>query len=104
ALVDAVPLAGTSQNLITPVGQEKPFITTDATVSPGYFQLLRIAIVRGRSFVESDLRVGDAAIISESAARRFWRDQDPLGKRFRIERVPVDFNVVGVAKDVHAAD
>jgi hypothetical protein len=59
--------------------------------------------VQGRAFDETDLREGvSSAIVSESAARRFWPDQSAVGRTFRFEQEPLTFVVVGVAKDVRA--
>ncbi len=71
-----------------------------------YFQNLRIPILRGRSFTPED-RAGSkrVAILNETAARRFFPDEDPLGKRIKLveyEATPGEewAEVVGVAGDV----
>jgi predicted permease len=51
-------------------------------ISPGYFEVFRIPLLRGRRFAESD--TADAlpvAIINESAVQKFWPDQDPIGQQ-----------------------
>ncbi len=55
------------------------------TVSPGYFEVFRIAVVRGRTFTERDDH-GSApvVIVNESMARRFWPKGDPLQDRILI--------------------
>ena len=53
--------------------------------TPGYFETMRIRLVRGRLFNDRD--VADAprvAIVSESTARRLWPGQDAIGKRVRM--------------------
>jgi predicted permease len=70
-------------------------------VDPGYFETLRIPILRGRGFTDADgpatPRVG---IINETMAKQFWPSQDPLGKRFRLESVSgPHITVIGVARD-----
>jgi predicted permease len=104
-LVDPVPLGGgRHQNMIIPTGQEAPILSTNATVSPGYFQLLGIPIVQGREFGEEDAREGTyTAIISESAARRVWPNENAVGKTFRLNELPTPFTVAGVVKDVQAS-
>jgi predicted permease len=66
-----------------------------------FFSTLDIPIVRGRDFTEADLaRVPDAAIISETMAKRFWPDADALGQRFSVEGPEGPYvQVVGVVKD-----
>jgi putative ABC transport system permease protein len=55
------------------------------TVSPGYFEVFRIHVVRGRSFTERDNHAGPpVVIINESMARRFWPKGDPLQDRILI--------------------
>jgi len=51
------------------------------------FRTLGVPILRGRGFAHSD-REGapGVVVISEGAARRFWRGENPLGKRMRLPR------------------
>jgi predicted permease len=54
-------------------------------VSPGYFELLRIPLARGRGFAESDGPGAPAvAVVSQGAADALWPGEDPLGKRLRV--------------------
>ncbi|MBV8905787.1 MAG: ABC transporter permease, partial [Acidobacteriia bacterium] len=55
------------------------------TVSPGFFEVFHIHLIRGRSFTERDNHAGaPVAIINESMARRFWPKGDPLQDRILI--------------------
>jgi len=56
-------------------------------VSPGYFGVLDIDLVRGRGFTESE-RSDDAAVavVSESVARQLWPGTDGIGQVVRLER------------------
>jgi putative ABC transport system permease protein len=55
------------------------------TVSPGYFEVFRIPVVRGRSFTERDGHGGaPVVIINESMAKKFWPKSDPLADRILI--------------------
>jgi putative ABC transport system permease protein len=55
-----------------------------SAVSPDYFRALGTPLVRGRFFADSDgLDAQRVALVDEAAARRFWPDQDPLGRRFK---------------------
>jgi putative ABC transport system permease protein len=51
------------------------------SVGPDYFKTLRVPLLKGRTFTERD-RAGAklVAIINQSAARKFWPDEDPIGK------------------------
>jgi predicted permease len=69
-------------------------------VSPDYFRTMRIPILRGRAF--SELDNADArqrvAIVSETLARRFWPEGEPIGARIRLGGDLLE--IVGVAGDV----
>ena len=66
-----------------------------------YFSTMRVSMVSGRRFTENDTEESPkVAIVNETLARRFWPNQDPLGKRFSIKAAGGPFiQVVGVAKN-----
>jgi predicted permease len=72
------------------------------TVSPGYFDTLRLPILRGRGFTTEDGSDTSApvAIVNETLAGRLWPGEDPIGRRFSL---PDDNSamrqVVGVVRD-----
>jgi putative ABC transport system permease protein len=54
-------------------------------VSPGYFEALRIPLLRGRYFVRNDTDKSDrVVIVNEAFARKYWPNQDPIGQRMLI--------------------
>jgi predicted permease len=54
-------------------------------VSPEYFHLLGMPLLRGRLFSDQDLEdTPQVAVINQAAARIYWPNQDPLGKRVRL--------------------
>jgi predicted permease len=56
-----------------------------STVSPEYFNLLGMTLLRGRLFNDQDIETApDVAIINQAAARTFWPNEDPVGKRVRL--------------------
>ncbi|HEY1306312.1 MAG TPA: ADOP family duplicated permease [Vicinamibacterales bacterium] len=76
--------------------------TSIVAVSPEFFRVFRIPVRRGRLLTDQDLNDKQIfAVINESAARRYWRDQNPVGARGRFggpQGAPLE--VVGVVGDV----
>jgi len=57
------------------------------TVSPGYFEIFKIPVKQGRSFVERDDSHGQpVVVINEAMAKQFWPKSSPLGERLVIGR------------------
>jgi putative ABC transport system permease protein len=73
-------------------------------ISPTYFRVMGIRLLRGHDFSASDNAQSPAvAIVSQSAARRLWPGEDPIGKRLSEEDNPGPkdwVTVVGVVEDV----
>jgi len=81
------------------------------TVSPGYFEVFRIPIKRGRSFSERDDKLAPpVVVINEAFAREFFKDGDPLNERLLIGQsggagmrefaTEPPRQIVGVASDI----
>jgi putative ABC transport system permease protein len=74
--------------------------------SSGYFEALRIPLLRGRLFDSSDLPNGtNAAVISQSVAQKYWPNEDPIGQTIQFGNMDGDLrllHVVGVVGDVRA--
>lgn len=70
-------------------------------VSPGYFHLLGITLLRGRIFSDQDLETTvPVAMINEAAARTFWPNEDPVGKHLKLNSASKDWiTVIGVVSD-----
>jgi putative ABC transport system permease protein len=71
-------------------------------ISPGYARAMHIPILRGRDLNDADVagRPG-AVLISDALARRFWPNEDPLGKRLTLTFFPdIVREVVGIVGDV----
>ncbi len=79
--------------------------TLTSVVSPGYFQAVRIPLLRGRDFTATDSKAAPrVVIVNEAAAAVLWPGQDPIGKRltFAGEGIPVE--VVGVTRNANYMD
>jgi predicted permease len=78
-------------------------------VTPGYFEAMRIRLVRGRLFTSRDTSTSPGVVIvSETTAHRLWPDRDALGQRLRDNTYRADPSrsqgewqtVIGVVEDV----
>jgi putative ABC transport system permease protein len=68
----------------TPPDTPNPYYTDFRSVTPGYFKTIGMQLIKGRDFTPRDeLRSTQVAIINETLARRYFPNQDPLGKRIR---------------------
>lgn len=97
----------TVEGVPSPERAEKTAITA-RTVSPGYFETLRIPLVRGRPFRDSEgSGTPRVAIVNEAMANLYWPGQDPIGKRFVYGSIADEpdireiswMTIVGVARD-----
>jgi predicted permease len=70
-------------------------------VTAGYFGVVGTPIIRGRGISEQDIAGSrNVAVVNEAFARKFFRNEDPLGKRFEmVASYPLTVEVVGVVKD-----
>lgn len=65
-------------------------------VAPGYFQTMQIPLIAGRAFTESDTDKSQlVTIVNEAFAKRYWPNQDAIGKR--LKATGKSFTVVGIA-------
>jgi len=104
-----LPLNGSWIHLFTPEGYRPPpgagFNKCNHSVILGnYLQTLGVPLLRGRTFTEQD-KAGSThvVLVSESLARRYWPNQDPIGKRLKWGPPPSEdpwLTVVGVVGDV----
>jgi len=112
ALTDALPGSGEPPDHGFSIPEDQPLVpgrSLDAdvvNVDPGYFQTMQIPLIKGR-FFEPNERLGQSqfAIVSQSFARKFLPNADPIGKHINDDNfsVPHDFEIVGVVGDVRGA-
>jgi len=70
------------------------------SVGPDYFRTMRIPLKDGRSLAAQDGPGAPAvAVISEGLARRYFPDENPLGKKLALKISPEPVTIVGVAAD-----
>src|SRR5437762_3579752 len=72
-------------------------------ITPDYFCAMGIRLLRGRTFTWADSEGSlPVAIISESAVRQYWPNEDAMGKRVKLEdgSAPVWRQVIGIVGDV----
>lgn len=108
--------AGTTLNLFTPGGgfttnltvEDAPrpdgsaYPTQFRRVSPGYLETMRIRLVRGRTFQDTDTDTRPpVAVVSEALARQYWPNADPIGRRIKRGAATSPWlEIVGVVADV----
>ncbi len=98
---NAIFYAAEGQSRVTAQNRPRAYVHR---VSPSFFQTLRIRLVAGRTFTEEELQgTGNAVIVSENVAKRFWPGQDPIGKRIKqgaAEDPEPWMNIVGVVNEM----
>ena len=107
-VIDALPLTG--RGSIQPIAIEgrpaqqmadQPEVAV-RVISPGYFRALHIPLLRGRDVNDADTAGRpDAVVISESMAKRFWPNDNPIGKHLTMTFFPDGpREIVGIVGDV----
>ena len=75
-------------------------MSNERFVSPGYFSALGVPLVQGRLFDARDVKgAQEAVIVNENLAKRFWPDENPIGKRLQRGGKEPWRTVVGVVRD-----
>src|SRR5262245_32452924 len=105
--IDSLPMTGGSTQPIAVEGQpvlamaDQPEVSV-RLVSGGYFGTMRIPVLNGRDFSQSDNQTAPkVVVVSESFAKRFWPNENPIGKRMTLTFFPAAVRqVVGVVGDV----
>lgn len=103
------PMSGDSWNEgIRIKGRPEPPAKEDtsagwARVVPGFFDTIGAKIVLGRPLNEDDtLNTPNVAVVNEAFVRRFFKDQNPIGQHFGIDRLKYasTYEIVGVARNI----
>ena len=108
AQASKIPLSpGRHQTMFRMPGSDQWHEVNVNTVSPSYFSLIAIPIIRGRTFTAAELDdPSRAVIITEATARQYWPGDDPIGRTLVMsqgENREVTLEIVGVAKDAQVS-
>jgi predicted permease len=71
--------------------------TSVRTVTPGYFEMMHIPVVAGRSFAHDEPPGDGLVVVNDAFARAFFDERDPVGQRLRTNpRSETWMTVIGV--------
>ncbi|MBV9406467.1 MAG: ABC transporter permease, partial [Acidobacteriaceae bacterium] len=107
AIGSTVPFAGDDptasfgiEGRILPPG-DPGFHGSIRAVSPDYFKTLRISLLQGRTFTDGDRKDAQpVAIIDDNLARRYWPNENPIGKRLKHNSQDPWATIVGIVGHV----
>jgi predicted permease len=104
-IADAPPLIPAFLRTIFPEGQDEASgyrgtLTTVNDIAPNFLETLRIPVVGGREFTDSDRDTTKlVAIANEAMAKHFWPNENVVGKRFHFFGDPALREIVGVVRN-----
>ena len=111
ALVNTLPLGGRVAKRSLNVENHTPSPGQDLSplfwlnmITADYFRVMGIPILAGRTFIDADVSGEAVAIIPAETARRFWPNQNAVGKHIQLLDDKAWRTIVGVAGDVRAYD
>jgi predicted permease len=97
------PLGGGFARTVFPEGQDETTgyrgtLTLTDSVTPNYFDTLRIPILEGHGFTDADRKeTRQVAVVSTAMAKHFWPNESAVGKRFHFFGDPGLREIVGVS-------
>jgi putative ABC transport system permease protein len=111
AVVNTLPLGGRVakrslevENYTPAAGQDLSPLFWLHVVTPDYFRVMGIPLLSGRTFVDADVSGEPVAIITAGTARRYWPNQNALGKHIHLLDDKTWRTIVGIIADVRAYD
>ncbi|MBV9506863.1 MAG: ABC transporter permease [Acidobacteriia bacterium] len=106
AVTSALPVNATRFSPALPEGRplvplaERPVLNIQM-FSPGFVETMRVPLLHGREFTEHDgERDPRVVMVNEALVRRFWPNENPIGKRILVGRDVNPMQVVGVTGDI----
>jgi len=105
ALVDGVPLTGSWNRTPITVRDQPPINDLDGIqrngISPDYFKVMRIPLVRGRTFTSTDTAASQpVTIVNDIAERRYFGASNAIGQVITLDKI--DRVVVGVVRGIRS--
>jgi putative ABC transport system permease protein len=110
AISDSLPPAGVTRTMIysvidvegrPPAAEGTGGMVIWRAVTPGYFSVLGVPIVRGRGFLDSDRNSSEnAVILSNALSGRLFQGEEAIGRRIRPGRTGNWLTIVGIAGNV----
>jgi putative ABC transport system permease protein len=86
---------------VLPMGSRP--VSRQPSVSPSYFHVMGIPLLRGRGLLDTDTEGADPVVlVSETLARRYFPGEDPIGRRISVARNSW-WRIAGIAGDVKTA-
>jgi putative ABC transport system permease protein len=93
-----------------PLDRDHQYGSSWMSISPGYLSVFKIPLLRGRDFTENDTASSPrVALVNETMAKRYWHDEDPVGKQVNVSRGlgpgldEAIYTVVGIVGDTRNA-
>jgi putative ABC transport system permease protein len=89
-------LSGNTNNSFIAVnGGVNPELASTLAISPGWLDAMKVPLLAGRDLRASDIS-GNAALVNETFAKQYFDAPNPIGKRFAMQGMPGNLQVVGV--------
>jgi predicted permease len=106
-LTDVLPFSGnnssgsySSPDIVLPPGAPAPH-AQQRVVDPGYFKTLGLTLLRGRLLDDTDvMTMQRVVVVDRLMADKYWKDQDPLGKRILSGDAAKPWTIVGVVAPI----
>jgi putative ABC transport system permease protein len=105
AMVNQLPMSSVTANAsfdveVRPASSDVNVSDTQL-ISPDYFRVMGISLLRGRFFTDNDTNLPPASVlVNHTLARKLWPGADPIGKRIRLRTDAPWLSVVGVVADI----
>jgi predicted permease len=103
----ALPMSGDDENLFWIEGQPKPKTDNDMNwaidyiVEPDYLKVMQIPLKRGRFFTpQDDEYTPRVAVVDDVFARKYFPDQDAIGRRINLTNAGIKLEIVGIVAHV----